>query len=168
MHPRPRPRTFEPHNEPSLRMRRSVGPSGTDAAYAAFCREHRPVYERFAAAVTGSASAGRDVGRAALEELGDRWLAALRSSSPATYAWTILADSLAPHRTAIVRALYADLRRPQEADALILRHRLGYSAAVAGHAMGLSSDAFELLRRTALTNVAHTCAGRHMPRSDAA
>ncbi|WP_330286076.1 hypothetical protein [Streptomyces sp. NBC_00576] len=40
-----------------------------------------------------------------------------------------------------------------EADALVLRHRLGLSAGQAAHAMGLHEAEFELLRTRALRNL---------------
>ncbi|MEU6406226.1 hypothetical protein [Streptomyces sp. NPDC046985] len=124
-----------------------------EVAYAVFCCEQWPIYSRFAAVVTGNVSFGRDLARSVLEELGARWPAALRSASPAGYAWVLLTDALTPHRTDGVRTLYETVRAA-EADALVLRHRLGCSAAVGGRVMGLSSDAFELLRRTALMKAA--------------
>ncbi|MGD9486071.1 hypothetical protein WDH52_22970 [Streptomyces sp. TRM70308] len=145
---------------------RAAGSRCAEAAYAAFCREHWPVYSRFATAVVGSAPVGRDLARAALRDLGAQWTLALRSASPSRYAWTLLAKALAPHRAPGLRALYGGLRCA-EADALVLRHRLGCSVAAAGRAMGLSPDAFELLRRTALANAAHP-EDPHMPPADAA
>ncbi|MGW1771771.1 hypothetical protein [Streptomyces sp. NPDC002104] len=170
MQPRSSHPMLRAHDE---RVGRAGSPCGEDpgrrcavTAYTVFCREHWPVYSRFATAVTGSTPVGRDVARAVLEQVGAKWSAALRSASPSGYAWTLLTDALAPHRTEGIRALYEDLRA-EEADALVLRHRLGCSAADGGQAMGLSSAGFELLRSTALRNAARPNAGRHMPGSDA-
>ncbi|MGW2404034.1 hypothetical protein ACWCXK_05840 [Streptomyces sp. NPDC001739] len=134
-----------------------------EAAYPAFCRERHWLYSKFAEVVTGSALAGRQLVRAVLEELAAQWLAALRSPSPSSFAWTLLADAVAPYRTDSVRALYQSLR-VAEADALLLRHRLGCSVTAAGRVMGMSPEAFELLRRQALMKVTDS---RHMPASDA-
>ncbi|MER7226423.1 hypothetical protein [Streptomyces rubradiris] len=134
-----------------------------EAAYAAFHREHQSHYSKFAATITGSASVGRHLARAALTELAVQWLVALRSTSPSGFAWTLLAETLGPHRTDNVRVLYRNLRTP-EADALLLRHRLGCSVLTASRLMGLTPDAFELLRRRALANAVSIW---HMPASDA-
>ncbi|MFJ6101844.1 hypothetical protein ACIQHY_12685 [Streptomyces sp. NPDC092359] len=147
-----RTRLFEPATP--LQPRRITGGLsatriGAQTALAAFRREHLPLYTRFAATVCGNTTAGGRLARRALEELEARWPAALRSPSPSAYAWEVLTDLVTPHRTEAVRVLYDNLK-VSEADALVLRHRLGCSPATAGNAMGLSPGAFELLRRAAL------------------
>ncbi|MBY8884795.1 hypothetical protein K7472_08040 [Streptomyces sp. PTM05] len=134
-----------------------------EAAYSAFCRERLPLYSQFASAATGSALAGQHLARAVLEGLAAQWLVALRSASPAAFAWALLTQAITPYRTDSVRTLYRGLRAG-EADALLLRHRLGCSVAAGGRVMGMSPDAFELLRRQALANIASV---RHMPVADA-
>ncbi|GAA2694912.1 hypothetical protein GCM10009864_82230 [Streptomyces lunalinharesii] len=134
-----------------------------EAAYAAFCSEYHSLYSQFAAVATGSTSVGRRLARAFLEELASQWFAALRSASPSGFAWALLAEVIAPYRTGSVRTLYQRLGAT-EAGALLLRYRIGCSATAAGRAMGMSPDAFELLRRRALMNASHAW---HMPVSDA-
>ncbi|MBK3559101.1 hypothetical protein JHN55_21770 [Streptomyces sp. MBT56] len=139
--------------ERSIRARRTEGetlePCSAEAAYTVFCREHWPVYSRYAAVVTGDVSTGQGMAQSALEELRTRWQDALRSASPSGYAWDLLTAMVAPYRTPAVRSLYESFRAT-EVDTLVLRHRLGCSADVGGRTMGLTSEAFELLRRTAL------------------
>ncbi|AKA08984.1 hypothetical protein SAZ_32615 [Streptomyces noursei ZPM] len=133
------------------------------AAYAAFCSEYHSLYSQFAVVVSGSTSVGHRLARVFLEELASQWLAALRSASPSGFAWALLAEAVAPHRTGSVRNLYQRLGAT-EAGALLLRYRIGCSVTVASRAMGMSPDAFELLRRRALMNAVHDW---HMPASDA-
>ncbi|MEU3879790.1 hypothetical protein [Streptomyces californicus] len=144
--------------ERSIRARRTedkiLKPCSAEAAYTVFCHEHRPVYSRYAAVVAGDVSAGQDMAQSALEELRTRWQDALRSASPSGYAWDLFTATLVPYRTPAVRSLYENFRAT-EVDTLILRHRLGCSADVGGRAMGLTPDAFELLRRTALMKANH-------------
>ncbi|MFK0264188.1 hypothetical protein ACIQU1_23105 [Streptomyces angustmyceticus] len=162
IHPWPRAKSERNHS-----LRKFGGhPPGrrcAEAAYPAFCLEHHSLYSQFAAAVTGSTSSGRRLARAALEELAAQWLAALRSPSPSGFAWALLADTIAPYRTGSARTLYRNFH-VAEADALLLRHRLGCSVTEAGRVMGMSPDAFELLWRRALMNATNA---RHMPASDA-
>ncbi|MYQ73974.1 hypothetical protein GTY78_23525 [Streptomyces sp. SID4934] len=140
--------------------------NSSGAAYAVFRRERMPVYSQFATAVTGSAAVGQGLAQSSLDDLKGRWSAALRSESPASYAWRLFTDVTAPYRTNTVRFLYENLRA-EEADALLLSYRLGLSAAAGGEVMGLPPDAFELLRRTALMNANHPRGARNMSTSNA-
>lgn len=134
--------------------------------YAAFCHDHWPVYRRYASAVTGSAATGESLARAALHELGIQWPTALRSAVPSALAWALLCATTASHRTVTLRTLQRSLH-PREADALILRYRLGLTTRQAGHAMGMAPAAFDLLRRNALRKAAELDRETHMPGSNA-
>ncbi|MEU8522427.1 hypothetical protein [Streptomyces sp. NPDC048577] len=144
-----------------------AGPApGAGAAFTAFCLEHGDVYRRYAAAVTGDPAAGERVVGVALLELRAQWFTAPRSPAPSALAWPLLCAATAASRTVTMRALERALGSRQ-ADALVLRHRLGLTPQRAAHVMGMTPAAFELLRRKALRRVATLPAGAHMPLSDA-
>ncbi|MGW3957322.1 hypothetical protein ACWEKM_42040 [Streptomyces sp. NPDC004752] len=127
--------------------------SGLSVTYEVFCRGWWPVYWRYGAACAGSAAVGMAVATAVLRELGSRWQAVLSSPSPAVMAWELLVECASSRRTASVRCLYRVLER-READALLLRHKLGLSAQEGGEVMGLGGAEFALLSRRALCKVA--------------
>ncbi|MEU9413672.1 hypothetical protein AB0E08_49405 [Streptomyces sp. NPDC048281] len=126
--------------------------AGAPLTYAAFCRDHWPVYARFGCVVAGSDDRGADLALEALRRLAGQWAVVLGSSSPSALAWDLLSTRAASWRTESVGRLHEILER-LEADALVLRHRLGISAAQAAHAMGLTEAEFELLRTRALHNL---------------
>ncbi|MET9556785.1 hypothetical protein [Streptomyces sp. NPDC006645] len=134
--------------------------------YGAFCRDRWRVYRRFCAASTGSASAGAEIARGALRELAPKWPMALQSSSPAAVAWELLSSKSRTRRTESVRCLHRMLV-PGEADALLLRYRLGLSSQQAGAAMGLGPAEFTLLQTRALSNVTAHLDFLDMPMSHA-
>ncbi|MFH8255981.1 hypothetical protein [Streptomyces roseolus] len=139
---------------------------GAAAAYAAFCCEHWEVYRRYAGVVTGDPATGEQAARAAFGELRAQWSTALRSPAPSALAWRLLGATTALSRTLTMRTLQLTLDSRQ-VDALVLHHRLGLSAQQAGHAMGITPTAFELLRRNALRRAAASQHVSHMPPSDA-
>ncbi|MFF7656432.1 hypothetical protein ACFZCY_42555 [Streptomyces sp. NPDC007983] len=135
-----------------------TGPSATQrlpASYTVFCCDHWTVYRRFGTAAAGSTHGGMGIARAALHDLGKQWERALRSSSPAAHAWDLLSRRASKHRTASLQELHHLLGR-DEADALVLRYKLGLSPLQAGYAMGLSEADFELLRHRALRELRTT------------
>ncbi|MBO3676886.1 hypothetical protein [Streptomyces sp. NEAU-YJ-81] len=121
-------------------------------SYAVFCCDRWMVYRRFGTAVAGSIHSGTGIAQAALRDLGEQWERALRSSSPAAHAWGLLSRRASERRTASLRGLHHLLGR-DEADALVLRYKLGLSPGQAGYAMGLSEADFELLRHRALRDL---------------
>ncbi|MEU0844047.1 hypothetical protein ABZ370_31850 [Streptomyces sp. NPDC005962] len=121
-------------------------------SYTVFCCDHWVVYRRFGTAVAGSVHGGVGIARAALRDLGEQWERALRTSSPTAHAWGLLSRRASERRTAPLRGLHHLLGRDQ-ADALVLRYKLGLSPLQAGHAMGLSEADFELLRHRALRDL---------------
>ncbi|MEV0696072.1 hypothetical protein [Streptomyces sp. NPDC050388] len=121
-------------------------------AYAAFCHNHWSVYWRFGSAIAGSPHQGGELARAALREVADRWPAVLGSASPSAAAWDLLSQECAARRTESAARLHRMLDR-READALVLRHKLGLTPRQAGHAMGLSEADFELLHSRAVRNL---------------
>ncbi|MEE1797542.1 hypothetical protein PUR57_02380 [Streptomyces sp. JV176] len=116
--------------------------------------------------MTGSAATGERLARAALRELGVQWPTALRSDVPSTLGWALLCATTTPRRTHALRTLQRNLCR-READALILRYKLGLTARQAGYAMGMTPAAFELLRSNALRKAAGLARETHMPGSSA-
>ncbi|MGX4694395.1 hypothetical protein [Streptomyces sp. JNUCC 63] len=130
-------------------------PSGTaprlsgrvPVSYSAFCCDHWTVYRNFGAAAVGSALTGTAIARAALHDLGEQWDTALRSPSPAAHAWDLFSRRVCERR--VESGLHHLLDRA-EADALVLRYKLGLSSLEAGHAMGLAPADFEMLRHRAL------------------
>lgn len=118
-----------------------------------FCRNCWPVYWRYGAACVGSAAVGVAVANAVVGDLGSRWESVLSSPSPAVMAWDFLVERASSRRTASVRRLYGLLER-READALLLRHKLGLSVGEGGRVMGVDGAEFALLSRRALHKVA--------------
>ncbi|MFI0776155.1 hypothetical protein [Streptomyces sp. NPDC021212] len=121
-------------------------------SYAVFCCDRWTVYLRFGTAAAGSVRGGTGIARAALRDLAEEWERALRSSSPAAHAWGLLSRRASERRTASLRGLHHLLGR-DEADALVLRYKLGLSSFQAGDAMGLPEVDFELLRHRALREI---------------
>ncbi len=122
-------------------------PRRLPVSYFAFCRDQWAVYQSFCAVTVGSARIGTTIARAVLHDLGDRWDAALRTCSPAAYAWNLLSRRVCERRTE--SGLHRLLDR-NEADALVLRYKLGLSSLEAGHAMGMTPANFEMLRHRAV------------------
>ncbi|MGW7019960.1 hypothetical protein ACWGGS_11490 [Streptomyces decoyicus] len=116
-------------------------------SYSAFCRDQWAVYQNFSAVTVGSAHVGTTIARAVLADLGRQWDTALRTCSPAAHAWSLLS------RRVCERPVGSGLHRlldRNEADALVLRYKLGLSPLGAGHAMGITPADFEMLRHRAL------------------
>ena len=127
--------------------------AGLPVTYQVFCRGCWPIYWRYGAACAGSAAVGVAVAASVVRGLVPRWDAVLRSPSPAVMTWEYLVECASSSRTPSVARLYRVLER-READALLLRHKLGLSAPQGGAVMGLNSAEFALLSRRALRNVA--------------
>ncbi|MFJ6752138.1 hypothetical protein ACIQNI_28740 [Streptomyces sp. NPDC091266] len=115
--------------------------------YSAFCRDQWAIYQSFSVATLASARTGTTIAQAVLHDLGDRWDAALRTSSPAAYAWNLLSRRVCEHRP---RSGLHRLLARNYADALVLRYKLGLSPLESGHAMGMTQADFEMLRHRAL------------------
>ncbi|ELS55921.1 hypothetical protein STVIR_3266 [Streptomyces viridochromogenes Tue57] len=64
-------------------------------------------------------------------------------------AWELLVERASSRRSASVDRLYRLLER-READALLLRHKLGLSVLQGGEVMGLDGTEFAWLSRRAL------------------
>ncbi|MFJ4688846.1 hypothetical protein [Streptomyces sp. NPDC088789] len=127
----------------------AVEPASDPLAYAAFCHEHWTVYWRFGSAVAGSPRRGHELARAALREVAAHWMAILGSASCDAAAWDLLSRTCAARRTEPVGRLHRVLGR-READALVLRHKVGLTARQASRVMGLSEADFGLLYSRAL------------------
>ncbi|MFH0246208.1 hypothetical protein ACGRHY_28170 [Streptomyces sp. HK10] len=137
---------------PELAVPLGGGTPSLPVSYAAFCHDRWPVYRRFGAVAAGSLQRGGELAVVALCGLAAHWHTALGSSSPAALAWNLLSVETAPWQTDSVRRLHRLLDR-LEADALVLRYKLGLSNEQAGRAMGLPEAQFELLRNRALSNL---------------
>lgn len=122
-------------------------PRRLPVSYSAFCRDQWAVYQSFSAVTVGSARTGTTIARVVLHDLGHQWDTALRTCSPAAHAWNLLSRRVCERR--IESGLHRLLDR-NEADALVLRYKLGLSPLDAGHAMGVTPADFEMLRHRAL------------------
>lgn len=126
-------------------------------AFAAFCLLRLETYTRYAALRVGNEQQARTLVRATLGELAMMWTEALQSPSPAALAWRLLAA-----RTGRVAAagrspaLYRLLPTPQ-ADAVLLRYRLGLPEARAAEVMGRRPEDFACLLRAAVRNGIRPC-----------
>lgn len=127
--------------------------AGRPVTYEVFCRGCWPIYWRYGAACAGSAAVGMAVAASVVRGLVPRWDAVLSSASPAVAAWDYLVECASASRTPSVARLYR-LLECREADALLLRHKLGLSAQQGGEVMGLDCAQFSVLSRRALNKVA--------------
>ncbi|MGW8783092.1 sigma-70 region 4 domain-containing protein [Streptomyces sp. NPDC055796] len=121
-------------------------------SYEAFCARYRPLYIRYAAVRLSSAGCGARLADRVLDALAPCWSEALACPSPAATVWetfTSLIETAAERGTRCVRALPC-----RQADAVILRHRLGLPAETAAELMGISDSAFRALHRAALRTLA--------------
>ncbi|MFI9051543.1 hypothetical protein [Streptomyces sp. NPDC053427] len=124
-------------------------------SYTAFCTLRRDVYIRYASARAGCRRVGQELVQAALRDLATVWLQALQSASPAAVSWGLLA-----HRTAAGTrdqgggGLHRILPRRQ-ADALVLRYRLGLSMDQAADLMGIGDREMAGVLRSAMRRMAH-------------
>ncbi|MFC8094656.1 hypothetical protein [Streptomyces sp. NPDC057301] len=125
---------------------------GLSETYAVFCRGYWPVYWRYGAACAASVDVGVAVATAVIGDLEDCWPAVLSSPCAAAMAWELLVERASLRRTASVGRLYRLLER-READALLLRHKLGLSMLQGGDVMGLDGTEFALLSRRALRKI---------------
>lgn len=114
-----------------------------------FCRVYWPVYWRYGAACAASVDVGVAIAAAVFRDLGDRWPAVLSSPCAVAMAWELLVERASSRRSASVDRLYRLLER-READALLLRHKLGLSVLQGGEVMGLDGTEFAWLSRRAL------------------
>ncbi|MFH9674924.1 hypothetical protein ACH4L5_22020 [Streptomyces sp. NPDC017405] len=145
--------TFPPcHFDPALAHRPLALPVSAPLAFTAFCHDHWPVYWQFSSTAAGSPHRGGELARAALQEVAARWLAVLGSPSPSAAAWDLLSQKCAARRTGPAARLHRMLHR-LEADALVLRHKMGLTRCQAAHAMGLAEADFELLHSRAVLSI---------------
>jgi hypothetical protein len=106
--------------------------------FTAFCSSRHDIYARYAAVRTGSADDGARLARTALDHLAMVWPQALQGPSPAALAWHLL-TACARHVDSRPGgcALYDTLPAAQ-ADALVLRYRLGLAIQQSADVMGIS------------------------------
>lgn len=121
---------------------------GMPAPFAAFCARYLDVYIRYAVVRVGDEGRARWLVQAALGDLAMVWAEALQSPSPTALAWRLLAA-----RAGVAAddggQLYRVLSAPQ-ADAVLLRYRLGLSPAQAAEVMGWAEGEFACLLRGAV------------------
>ncbi|MFF4509264.1 hypothetical protein [Streptomyces sp. NPDC001401] len=118
------------------------------AAFAAFCQRHLDIYIRYALLRVGDDRQARVLAQAALGDLAMAWAEALQSPSPAALAWRLLAariSGVAPDDLQLYRVLPA-----LQADAVLLRYRLGLPAAEAAEVMGWQPGEFTCLLKAAV------------------
>ncbi|MEV5513901.1 hypothetical protein AB0L50_13370 [Streptomyces flaveolus] len=107
------------------------------------------VYTRYAALRVGEVPQAQVLVQATLGDLAMAWTEALQSPSPSALAWRLLTGRA--NRAAAGRSpsLYNVLPPPQ-ADAVLLRYRLGLDEARAAEVMGRRPDDFACLLRSAV------------------
>ncbi|MFE1521678.1 hypothetical protein ACFW9I_33500 [[Kitasatospora] papulosa] len=111
--------------------------------FTVFCSRRLSLYTRYGALRVHSLKAGREAAIAALGDLAMCWPEALASPSPAALSWQLLTGRVAySARDRGADSLHATLSGRQ-ADAVLLRYRIGLSAPEAAEAMGV--DAGEVL-----------------------
>lgn len=125
---------------------------GMPAAFTAFCQGHLDIYTRYAALRLGDDRQARVLAQAALGDLAMMWAEALQSPSPSALAWRLLAARIGG-AAAEDRALYRVLPAVQ-ADAVLLRYRLGLPDEKAAEVMGWQPGEFTCLLKTAVRGAA--------------
>ncbi|WEH12214.1 hypothetical protein [Streptomyces sp. VNUA24] len=122
------------------------------AAFTAFCQSHLDIYTRYATLRLGDDRQARALAQAALGDLAMMWPEALQSPSPSALAWRLLAARIG-RAAADNRALYRVLPAVQ-ADAVLLRYRLGLPDDKAAEVMGWQPGEFTCLLKTAVRGAA--------------
>ncbi|MEU6227493.1 hypothetical protein [Streptomyces sp. NPDC047042] len=122
---------------------------GMPSAFAAFCVRHLDIYTRYAAVRMRDGGQARALAQAALGDLAMMWAEALESPSPSALAWRLLAVRTGRAAAGGGLELYRMLPVPQ-ADAVLLRYRLGLSAAEAAEVMGWEPGEFACLLKAAV------------------
>ncbi|MEU9372004.1 hypothetical protein AB0D71_46885 [Streptomyces avermitilis] len=122
---------------------------GMPAPFAAFCLHHLDVYILYATARVGDGRQARALVEATLGDLAMLWAEALESPSPAALAWRLLTARTNHAATVSSPALYRVLPAPQ-ADAVLLRYRLGLSPDRAADAMGWQPGEFAYVLKAAV------------------
>ncbi|HEY8987294.1 MAG TPA: hypothetical protein VIU15_47990 [Streptomyces sp.] len=118
--------------------------------FAAFCLSRYDVYLAYATARVGDRERARLLVQASLGDLAMVWPEALESASPSALAWRLLAARTGcavagwrgggPHR----------VLPAAQADAWLLRYRLGLTPQRAAEAMGRTPGEFETLLKKAV------------------
>lgn len=126
---------------------------GMPPAFAAFCLSHLEIYNRYVALRVGDEAKARMLVGAVFGDLAMNWAEALESPSPSALAWRLLAART--NRVAVSRCLelYRVLSSSQ-ADAVLLRYRLGLPEAKAADVMGRQPEDFGCLLRSAVRSFA--------------
>ncbi|MCG7523828.1 hypothetical protein MHW47_05115 [Streptomyces sp. OfavH-34-F] len=128
-------RTLERH-VPHAPVREEVLELRLPVTFTAFCVRRLPAYVRFATACTGCHRTGRNLAQDALGDLATIWEHALRSASPAAISWNLISERGSSHARLRSSSVYRVLSRPH-ADAVVLRYRLGMTAAEVAELMGI-------------------------------
>lgn len=152
------------------RVRRRVPPIAEKSAvlirmpvsFTAFCDRRRETYVRYATARVGCLRTGEEMTQAAFGDLAMRWPEALRSASPAAVSWDLFTDRITARgreRGELHRVL-PDL----QADALVLRYRVGLPLGQAADLMGLTDTELAGALRAAMRHLAAPSSvySRHM------
>ncbi|MGW8697640.1 hypothetical protein ACWGOK_12055 [Streptomyces eurythermus] len=128
---------------------------GMPPAFAAFCLRHLDIYLRYAAVRVGNARQARVLVQAALGDLAMVWTEALESPSPSALAWQLLARrtnrAVGTGGMELYRVLPA-----RQADAVLLRYRLGLPATTAADVMGWPPGEFNCVLKAAVRTGADT------------
>ncbi|WP_405814372.1 hypothetical protein OG241_07180 [Streptomyces sp. NBC_01390] len=122
---------------------------GMPSAFAAFCVRHLDIYTRYAAVRMRDSGQAQALAQAALGDLAMMWAEALESPSPSALAWRLLAARTGRAAAGGGMELYRVLPVAQ-ADAVLLRYRLGLSAQDAAEVMGWEPGEFTCLLKAAV------------------
>jgi len=122
---------------------------GMPNAFAAFCVGHLEIYTRYVAVRIRDGGRARSLAQAALGDLAMVWAEALQSPSPSALAWRLLTARTGHAAAGGGLELYRVLPAPQ-ADAVLLRYRLGMSADAAAELMGWQRGEFACLLKAAV------------------
>ncbi|MGI5484926.1 hypothetical protein [Streptomyces lavendofoliae] len=120
-------------------------------SYEAFCSRQQAVYLRYAAVRLGDPAEAQEVVEAVLHGLAAAWPLALRDPSPAATAWDRFTRVVSV-RVGGCQSLHGALP-PAQADALMLRYRVGLSPGRAAEVTGRLEEEFTALLHSALRQI---------------
>ncbi|MGW5677908.1 hypothetical protein ACWEV4_22940 [Streptomyces sp. NPDC003860] len=138
-------------------------PVSMPPSYTVFCLDRTTVYQRYAEIRVGCSRLGAQLVRETFGDLAMLWVEALQSPSPAAMSWALLAARITAHGHR-PRDCVHDLLPRAQADALVLRYKVGLTAAHAATVMGIATSEITVLQMAAVRAMANPSGNslRHM------
>ncbi|WP_148587974.1 sigma-70 region 4 domain-containing protein [Streptomyces sp. WAC01526] len=143
--------TTSSRERPAYAGAKEILPARFPLEYRAFRQLHRDIYVRYAFVRTEREAAAVRCVEAVFQTLSAEWTAALRSETPAARAWQLLrqeATARSECRPGHSWSVHC-LLEGQQADAFLLRRRLGLTVAQTATFMGVADYTVRAWLRTA-------------------